>query len=291
MVNWFVALFKELGFEGCSSHSGRRSFITVAARNVHRSGCSLRDVQLLAGHRSIETTERYIDGDTCGQRKLVGFVKARLSPNWRCECACHRSQSCSTNAAIRNAALGLEDANEAPTAAMCMKSSQGNQVMREFTLQATLIATIRVKAETRAEAEQKLHAALAASDANLGTLDDEPIVVPVEVEGDLDLIEGSEDTGEDPPQVEQPTAPLVACVDHGEFDGIELAALSRSPELHKHRTVEPIPERLPLFARSITIATPLRLGSETGYSEPSVSDPTNSKRYKSDCRFSTGATA
>jgi integrase len=74
VVNWFVALFKELGFEVCSSHSGRRSFITVAARNVHRSGCSLRDVQLLAGHRSIETTERYIDGDTCAQRKLVGFV-------------------------------------------------------------------------------------------------------------------------------------------------------------------------------------------------------------------------
>src|SRR5271163_3911103 len=51
VVNWFVALYQELGFEGCSSHSGRRSFITVAARNVHRSGCSLRDVQLLAGHR------------------------------------------------------------------------------------------------------------------------------------------------------------------------------------------------------------------------------------------------
>ena len=64
VVNWFAALFRELGFEGCSSHSGRRTFITTAARNVHRSGCSLRDVQLLAGHRSIETTERYIDGDT-----------------------------------------------------------------------------------------------------------------------------------------------------------------------------------------------------------------------------------
>ena len=74
IVNWFVALFKELGYEGCSSHSGRRSFITMAARNVHRSGCSLRDVQLLAGHRSIETTERYIDGDTCAQRRLVAYV-------------------------------------------------------------------------------------------------------------------------------------------------------------------------------------------------------------------------
>ena len=74
VVNWFAALFSELGFEGCSSHSGRRTFITGAARNVHRSGCSLRDVQLLAGHRSIETTERYIDGDTRGQRRLIGLL-------------------------------------------------------------------------------------------------------------------------------------------------------------------------------------------------------------------------
>jgi integrase len=74
VVNRFAALFRELGFEGCSSHSGRRTFITAAARNVHRSGCSLRDVQLLAGHRSIETTERYIEGDTRGQRRLVGLL-------------------------------------------------------------------------------------------------------------------------------------------------------------------------------------------------------------------------
>jgi integrase len=74
IVNWFAVLFVEVGFEGCSSHSGRRSFITAAARNAHRSGCSLRDVQLLAGHRSIETTERYIDGDTCGQRKLIRLL-------------------------------------------------------------------------------------------------------------------------------------------------------------------------------------------------------------------------
>jgi integrase len=74
IVNWFAFLFTALGFEGCSSHSGRRTFITNAARNIHRTGCSLRDVQLLAGHRSIETTERYIDGDTRGQRRLVGLL-------------------------------------------------------------------------------------------------------------------------------------------------------------------------------------------------------------------------
>jgi integrase len=64
VVNWFAALFRELGYEGCSSHSGRRSFITVAARNIHRSGWPARR-PAARGHRSIGTTERYIDGDTC----------------------------------------------------------------------------------------------------------------------------------------------------------------------------------------------------------------------------------
>ena len=61
--------------------------------------------------------------------------------------------------------------------------------MREYEFQATLIASIGVKAETRAEAERKLRAALAASEANLGMLDNESIICTVEVEGDLDLIE------------------------------------------------------------------------------------------------------
>ncbi|MBS7706261.1 site-specific integrase [Chelatococcus asaccharovorans] len=74
VVNFFVSLYRELGLVGCSSHSGRRSFITQAARNLHRAGCSLRDVQVLAGHRSIETTQRYIDGDTDAQRKLVALL-------------------------------------------------------------------------------------------------------------------------------------------------------------------------------------------------------------------------
>ena len=69
-------LFARLGFEGCSSHSGRRTFITAAARNAHKTGCSLRDVQLLAGHKSIEITQGYIDGDTLGQRRLVALSRS-----------------------------------------------------------------------------------------------------------------------------------------------------------------------------------------------------------------------
>jgi integrase len=53
IVVWFNRAFKNIGLKGCSSHSGRRTFVTRAARVVHKAGGSLRDVQLLAGHRSI----------------------------------------------------------------------------------------------------------------------------------------------------------------------------------------------------------------------------------------------
>jgi integrase len=56
IVVWFNRAFRNVGLHGCSSHSGRRTFITRAARLVHKAGGSLRDVQLLAGHRSIQTT-------------------------------------------------------------------------------------------------------------------------------------------------------------------------------------------------------------------------------------------
>jgi integrase len=74
VVIWFAIAYRALGLEGCSSHSGRRTFITRAARLVHKAGGSLRDVQLLAGHRSIQTTQRYIDGDTDAQRRLVSLL-------------------------------------------------------------------------------------------------------------------------------------------------------------------------------------------------------------------------
>lgn len=74
VVNWFARLYRELGLEGCSSHSGRRTFITRAARLVFKAGGSLRDVQQLAGHRSIDQTQAYIEGDSLAKRRLVSML-------------------------------------------------------------------------------------------------------------------------------------------------------------------------------------------------------------------------
>ena len=74
IVNWFAAIYAELGLQGCSSHSGRRTFITTAARLIAKTGGSLRDVQELAGHSALTTTERYIEGDRDAQRKLVRMM-------------------------------------------------------------------------------------------------------------------------------------------------------------------------------------------------------------------------
>jgi len=71
IVNWFKLQFRELGLEGCSSHSGRRTFVTLAARLVHKAGGSLRDVQELVGHRSLKTTQGYIEGSSDAQRRLI----------------------------------------------------------------------------------------------------------------------------------------------------------------------------------------------------------------------------
>jgi integrase len=74
IVLWFSRAYRALELKGCSSHSGRRTFITRAARVVHQAGGSLRDVQLLAGHRSLQTTQGYIDGDSDIQHRLVSLL-------------------------------------------------------------------------------------------------------------------------------------------------------------------------------------------------------------------------
>jgi integrase/recombinase XerD len=74
IVNMFQRWYRHLGFLGCSSHSGRRTFITNAARKISTVGGSLRDVQLLAGHTNLRTTQRYIEPNAEAQVRVVGLL-------------------------------------------------------------------------------------------------------------------------------------------------------------------------------------------------------------------------
>jgi integrase len=74
IVNLFWRWYQHVGFDGCSSHSGRRTFITNTARKISTVGGSLRDVQMLAGHTNLRTTQRYIDANPEAQMKIVELV-------------------------------------------------------------------------------------------------------------------------------------------------------------------------------------------------------------------------
>ncbi len=71
VVNKFAGWYRELGFTGASSHSGRRTAITNWARKISTVGGSLRDVQVLAGHSALSTTQRYIEFDAGAMRRVV----------------------------------------------------------------------------------------------------------------------------------------------------------------------------------------------------------------------------
>lgn len=73
IVNKFQGWYRALGFRGASSHSGRRTAITSWARQISTVGGSLRDVQVLAGHSALSTTQRYIETDAEAQRKVVNI--------------------------------------------------------------------------------------------------------------------------------------------------------------------------------------------------------------------------
>jgi len=70
IVNLFWRWYRHVGFDGCSSHSGRRTFITNAARKTSTVGGSLRDVQMLAGHTNLRTTQRYIEANPEAQVRI-----------------------------------------------------------------------------------------------------------------------------------------------------------------------------------------------------------------------------
>lgn len=61
LQKYIAEVYRRANLWGCSSHSGRRTFITTLARVVNKYDCHLKDVQLLAGHSDISTTEAYLE--------------------------------------------------------------------------------------------------------------------------------------------------------------------------------------------------------------------------------------
>ena len=74
IVNMFQRWYGDLGLIGCSSHSGRRTFITETSKKISTVGGSLRDIQMMVGHSSLQTTQRYIESDSECQRKVVDLI-------------------------------------------------------------------------------------------------------------------------------------------------------------------------------------------------------------------------
>ena len=66
----FFWLYRNAGVTGASSHSGRRSFITKLASK----GISVRVLASMAGHRSISTTQAYIDVNDDMKRAAVELI-------------------------------------------------------------------------------------------------------------------------------------------------------------------------------------------------------------------------
>lgn len=60
LQRYLSRLYKEHGLD-CTSHSGRRTMITKMAQIANKHDCSLMDVQRVAGHSRVDTTEAYVE--------------------------------------------------------------------------------------------------------------------------------------------------------------------------------------------------------------------------------------
>jgi integrase/recombinase XerD len=75
VAQWFRTFYvKRMGWEGFSSHSGRRTFVTKAARAIIEAGGTLKDVQSMVGHADMKTTSRYIDTNEDAQKRVVDMI-------------------------------------------------------------------------------------------------------------------------------------------------------------------------------------------------------------------------
>jgi integrase/recombinase XerD len=70
LTQFFHYLYRRVGIDGASSHSGRRTFAT----NIASKGVGIKVLQKLLGHKNIQTTSVYIYASDDMLRKAVELV-------------------------------------------------------------------------------------------------------------------------------------------------------------------------------------------------------------------------
>jgi len=70
LTQFFHYLYRRVGIDGASSHSGRRTFAT----NIASKGIGIKVLQKLLGHKNIQTTSVYIFASDDMMRKAVELV-------------------------------------------------------------------------------------------------------------------------------------------------------------------------------------------------------------------------
>lgn len=74
ITNFFHHLYRNMGLVGYGSHSGRRTFITRTSRKINEVGGSMKDIQYLSGHSSLQTTQRYIEHNPTAHKSIIEIV-------------------------------------------------------------------------------------------------------------------------------------------------------------------------------------------------------------------------
>ena len=68
---WLVKLgITDVGFTGCSSHTGRRSAISTLANK----GVGIRIIQKFSGHRQLQSVQHYLDANEEMVKNAVELV-------------------------------------------------------------------------------------------------------------------------------------------------------------------------------------------------------------------------
>jgi len=71
-VLWKIANRAGVAMDG--GRDARRTFIVKVGREMKKAGGTARDVQTLAGHRSLESTQRLLEADFAAQTRVIGSL-------------------------------------------------------------------------------------------------------------------------------------------------------------------------------------------------------------------------